>query len=91
MYLPAFATNALATGNTIAPAVITAVDAWLLTINPAFTAQGYTLCLALPARNDYTSPITGRHFDARPKETPSITSISVHDNHWDSQRRRGLR
>ena len=90
-FVPGWATNSLQTGNVAADAAVSALNAWAGTIAAAFTAQGYTFCLALPARNQYTSPKTGTPFPARPKETPAVTQSVVRDNHWDSQRRRGLR
>lgn len=89
-YFPGWATTALGTGNTVAGPAVTALTNWAGQIAGALGNQGYTWCLALPARNAYTSPKTGTHFDARPKETPTII-LTVVDNHWDSQRRRGLK
>lgn len=89
-YIPGFATNALGAGNLVAAAAVTALNNWQGTFAAALSAQGYTWCLALPARNAYTSIKTGRVFPARPKETPSITAAPM-NNHWDSQRRRGLK
>ena len=91
IYLPGFATNALATGNVIAPATVTALGNWAQTIKTAFAAQGYTLALGQRERAAYTSPITGANFPHRPAAAPDITALVVRDNHWDSQRRRGLR
>jgi hypothetical protein len=90
MYVPGWATNALGTTNLVAAGAVTALNAWAGGIQAALSASGYTWCLALPARNAYTSAVTGRVFPARPKETPAITQTVV-DNHWDSQRRRGLK
>lgn len=90
MYFPGWATTALGAGNLVASAAVTALTSWASNIQGALSAQGYTWCLALPARNAYTSVKTGRQFPARPKETPSIVTFVV-DNHWDSQRRRGLK
>lgn len=90
MYIPGWGTNALGTGNLVASAAVTALGSWAGGVQGALAASGYTWCLALPARNAYTSSKTGRVFPARPKETPAITLTKV-DNHWDSQRRRGLK
>lgn len=91
MYVPGFATNALATGNVIAPAVLTALNNWAAVIPSAFTAQGYTHVLGQPHRVAYTSPATGRVFPERLATSTPVTSRTAKDNHWDTQRRRGLK
>jgi hypothetical protein len=90
VYLPGWATNALGTGNTVAAAAVTAYQNWLNTFASVMLAEGYTHCLALPARAAYTGS-TGTTHDARTKQTLDVTSMLVRDNHWDTQRRRGLR
>jgi hypothetical protein len=90
-YVPGFATNALATGNVIAPAVLTALNNWSAVIATAFTAQGYTHVIGQPHRAGYTSIHTGRVFPERLATSINVTGRSVRDNHWDTQRRRGLK
>jgi hypothetical protein len=90
MYMPGWATTALGANNLVNAAAVTALQNWAGTIQSSLNGSGFTWCLALPARNGYTSATTGRVFDPRPKETPSIIQTTV-NNHWDSQRRRGLR
>ena len=91
-YLPGLATTALASGNVIASAVMTAIANWANNnVRGTINANLGPMCLGLPARAGYTSPITGRVFPARTDSTPPVTSCEVRDNHWDSQRRRGLR
>jgi hypothetical protein len=90
MYVPGWATNALATGNVVAPAAMTALQNWLNTIPTALAAQGYTFCLRQPSRVGYTGE-TGKIHAARPAGTLPIITQTVRDNHWDSQRRRGLK
>lgn len=92
MYLPGFATNAGGTGGVIAAACVTAITAWASTqLANAIATNVGTLSLGLRARAAYTSPITGRVFPARPAAAVPVTSIVCRDNHWDSQRRRGLK
>src|SRR5262245_11347538 len=57
-YIPGFATNALGTGNVIAPAAVTALNNWAQTWKGALSASGLTLVLGLKKRNAYVSPIT---------------------------------
>jgi len=90
-YIPGFATNALGAGNVAAAAAVTAVNAWAQTWRTVFSGQGLTLVLGLKARAGYTSPITGRVFPARAATHEPVTVLTVKDNHWDSQRRRGLK
>lgn len=89
-YIPGWATNSLGTTNLVAAGAVNALGSWAGTIQAALAQASLVWCLALPARNAYTSPKTGTHFDARPAETPSITQTVV-NNHWDTQRRRGLK
>lgn|SRR5262245_16619864 len=89
-YVPGWASNAVATGAVIAPAVVTALGNWANTWAGALSAQGYTHVLGLPARAAYTGS-TGAAHPARAATTQDVTSVVVRDNHWDTQRRRGLR
>lgn len=91
MFVPGWATNALGAGNVIAAAAVTALNNWAALIAPAFTAQGLTWSIAQPARAAYTSPLTGRVFPARTATSINVTGAVARDNHWDSQRRRGLK
>jgi len=89
-YISGWGTNALGTVDTIAAATVTALQNWANTIPAAITSGGYTWCLALPARSAYTGT-GGRLHPARDARTQDITSQTVRDNHWDTQRRRGLK
>lgn len=90
IYIPGWATNALATGNVIAPAAVTALGNWAQTIKTAMAAQGYTMCIAQPARAEYTGS-TGTVHPARAASSTDVSTLLVRDNHWDSQRKRGLK
>lgn len=89
-YVPGWATNAMGTGNVVAAAAVTALGNWAATWTTAMQAQGYTHCIAQPARAAYVGS-TGASHPARAATTIDITSLAVRDNHWDSQRRRGLK
>jgi len=92
IYIPGWASNAVAAGGVIAPAVMTALNNWFSGgLAPAISSNLGAVVLGLPARNGYTSPITGRVFPPRAATTVPLTGVAVRDNHWDSQRRRGLR
>lgn len=90
LYVPGFATNALGAGNIVAAGAVTAVQNWANTIAGAFTAQGLTHVLGQPARAAYTGR-TGTQHPARPAQSTDVSSVTVRDNHWDTQRRRGLK
>jgi len=77
-------------GNIISPATMTAIQTWANTIVAALAGQGYTLVIGHVARQAYTGS-TGTAHPARAAGTVVITSVTVRDNHWDSQRRRGLK
>lgn len=90
-YVPGFTSAAIGAGNTIGAATVTAVQNWANGWPAALAAGGVTLALAHPERNAYTSPRTGTAFPHRDAGSVPITSLTVRDNHWDSQRRRGLK
>jgi hypothetical protein len=69
---------------------VTSVQNWANGIPAIFTTNGLTLALGLPARSAYTGT-TGTPHPARVAATLPVTSLLVRDNHWDSQRRRGLK
>jgi hypothetical protein len=91
MYLPGFTVAAVGAGNIITPAVTAAVTTWVATIPAALTAGGMSSwVIALPARAAYTGT-TGTAHPARAASTTPVTAAILRDNHWDSQRRRGLK
>jgi hypothetical protein len=90
MYIPGFASNAVVVGNLISAAMVTAIGNWANTISGALSAQGLTFCLRQNARLSYPAHGGGTH-PARAAGTLPISSVIVRDNHWDSQRRRGLK
>lgn len=90
MFVPGFATNALGAGNVIAAGAVTAVANWASIIAGVLSAQGYTWCVGHVARAAYTGS-TGTQHPARLDGTVPITTTAVRDNHWDTQRRRGLK
>lgn len=91
LFLPGWSSNAVAAGDTVAAACVTAISNWGNTIGAALSAQGYTFSIGQRARAAYTSPITGRVFPARNANTVPIVTTVCRDNHFDSQRRRGLK
>jgi hypothetical protein len=91
-FVPGFATNTIAAGNVIAAAAVTALTTWAnTTLNGAIVGNLGQMVLALPARNGYTSLATGRIFPPRAAGSVPLTQLLCRDNHFDSQRRRGLR
>jgi hypothetical protein len=91
VYLPGMVATAVGAGDTIPNAVMTAITNWAGTLLSALAASGYALVIGQKQRGAYTSPITGRAFPARAANSVPVTSLLVRDNHWDSQRRRGLK
>lgn len=90
IYVPGWATNALGTTNQAAAGAVTALQNWANTITSALSGQGYTFVIGQPARKAYTG-ITGTAHPARDATSEPVTSVIVRDNHWDSQRKRGLK
>jgi hypothetical protein len=92
MYLPGWAGIAMGAGGVIAPGAVTALQTWFNTnVFAGVAAAIGPLVLALPERAAYTSPATGRQFPHRSATTLAVSQGVVRDNHWDSQRRRGLK
>lgn len=89
-YMCGFASNATAAGDVVAPALIAAANQFTGQINSAMTASGITWSLLLPERAAYTGS-TGTQHPARVATTLRVESAICRDNHWDSQRRRGLK
>jgi len=91
LYLPNLAISSASPGNVIAGATMTALTNWANTIIGALAPSGYVLVIGQKARAAYTSPKTGTHFDQRDATSETVTQCTPRDNHWDSQRRRGLK
>lgn len=91
-YTPGWATNALGSSGTVAAAAVTALQNWAqIALSNGINSAIGPVVLGLPHRQAYTSPITGRQFPERVARNVALTAITVPDNHWDSQRRRGLK
>lgn len=90
MFIPNWATNALGAGNTIAAPAVTALGNWASIIAGVLQSQGYIFGIGHFHRLAYTSP-KGTAHPERPAGLVPITNVTVRDNHWDTQRRRGLR
>lgn len=90
IYLCGFATNAVGSGGTVAATCVTAVTNWAGIIAGVLNAQGYLFSIAHMHRVAYTGS-TGTIHDERPAGTVPVLTAVCRDNHWDSQRRRGLK
>lgn len=90
VFVPGWATNAIAAGDVIAAAAVTAASTWGASLITQFSAQGYQLVIGQKARAQYTGT-TGTNHPARAAGSVPVISVSCRDNHWDSQRRRGLK
>lgn len=90
VYVPGFATNALGAGNVIAAAAVTAIQNWGQQLINTINANGYTMVIGQKARAAYKGS-TGTDHPARAAGSVVVTGQVVRDNHWDTQRRRGLK
>jgi hypothetical protein len=90
LFLPGLAQTTVAAGNLVSAAAVTAINTWAATISGVFSGAGYTWVIGQKARVAYTGS-TGTQHPARAATSVPITAASSRDNHWDSQRRRGLR
>jgi hypothetical protein len=90
IYLPGWAANAVTNAGVVDPGLVTDLGLFAAGLPGVYTAQGITLCIAQVERLGYTGE-TGRPHDPRPAATIDVTSVILRDNHFDSQRRRGLK
>lgn len=90
IYVPGFATNAMGAGNVIAAAAVTAIGNWGSIIAGILNAQGYLFSVAHFHRIAYTG-VGGAQHPERPAGTVPVQTVEMRDNHWDTQRRRGLK
>jgi hypothetical protein len=90
IYSMGYSVAITAPGNVIAPSGVAGLAGWGANIQPVFAANGLTFCLGLPHRLAYVSAAGTPHAE-RLATTLDVTSTVVRDNHWDSQRRRGLK
>lgn len=89
-YLTGWDSVQVGPGNTIAAGTVTAINTWVAGFTSIFAGQGLTWVVGQPARAQYTGS-TGTVHPARTATSINVTSALVRDNHWDSQRRRGLK
>jgi len=91
VYLGGFTNLAIGVGGVIAGTTVTAINNWATTnmLGTLSTNLG-PMVLGLPHRKAYTSP-TGAAIPDRPATTVQVTTATVRNNTWDSQRRRGLK
>lgn len=90
IYVPGFGSDAVAAGNVIAPLVVNALNQWCVNIVNAFTAASLVQSIGHPPRNAYTGTGGAQH-PQRQAGLVHVTTLQLRDNHWDSQRRRGLK
>jgi hypothetical protein len=90
MYMPGWSSASVASDNTAIPALMTDLQAWANTVQNAFNAAGYQMVIGQPARASYVGH-TGTVHPARPAGSVTVSALQVRDNHFDSQRRRGLK
>lgn len=89
-YVPNWNTSALGAGNVVAAGAVTALSNWGATYLTALSANGYTLVIGQKARAAYMGS-TGTNHPARPAGSVPVTQVICRDNHWDTQKRRGLK
>jgi hypothetical protein len=90
IYTMGYTVGSTGAGNVMIPGVVVSLGQWAASISGVFAASGLTFCLGLPHRLAYVSA-AGRPVPERIATTLDVTSTVVRDNHWDSQRRRGLK
>jgi hypothetical protein len=87
-YLAGFGTAAIdATGHAVT-GLVTAAQGFMQDVSDQMFAAGTALVVAQRGHAAYTSPFTGNTVPAENAGVQFVTSISVRDNLFDSQRRR---
>lgn len=87
VYVPNWATNAQTAAGQATAGAVTALSTFMGNVQTDMAAQGITLALAQPARATYTGT-TGTVHPARTAAAQAVTSITVRNAIFDSQRRR---
>jgi hypothetical protein len=90
IYIGGFDITADAGNGVIAPTTKTALDNYATALFTAVSAGGLSPCVAELARAQYQG-LTGTVHPARVDGPAAVSSYTVRDDHWDSQRRRGLK
>jgi hypothetical protein len=90
IFLPGFGSNLTTANGVIDAATKTILDNFANGVMAVYTSNALTMAIAKPARAAYTGS-TGRAHPARAASTEAVTSVICRDNHWDTQRRRGLK
>ncbi len=90
IYIPGLATNAIGAAGVVLAATVTALSNFGGAIPGLLSGQGITMAIGQPARAAYTGS-TGTFHAARVAQSTPVTSVLCRDNHFDSQRRRGLK
>lgn len=90
VYLPGLDSTALAAGGVAAAGTITDAVAFVTAVQTALSGQAMTMCIAQPARAQYTGT-TGALHPARSAGTVTVTTIAGRNNVIDHQRRRAGR
>lgn len=87
VYIPNWATNAAVAAGTASAAAQTAVETFMANVIADLAASAMTLCIAQPARAQYTTA-KGRVIPARAANTVPVAAALVRNGLFDSQRRR---
>lgn len=90
VYQPGWATNSLGAADVVAAGAVTALQNFATNLSAGVSAAGGQWAILKPARASYTGS-TGTVHPARSASAVAVTATLVRDNHWDSQRRRGLK
>jgi hypothetical protein len=90
VYLPGLDFSGLAAGGVASANTVTRAPLFITALQTAMSGQGLTMCLAQPARQQYTGS-TGTTHPARGASTLDVTAIAARNNIIDHQRKRAGR
>jgi hypothetical protein len=91
MYITGYGNDSVSSGNLISPTTVTDTAAWANNIKSVLAAQSLTWCIGQRDRAAYLGSTGTQHPARAANANIDIQSAIVRDNHWDSQRRRGLK
>lgn len=90
VYLPGLDYSGLAAGGVASANTVTRAPLFVAAVQTALSGQGMTMCIANPARQQYTGS-TGTTHAARSATTLDVTAIVARNNIIDHQRKRAGR
>lgn len=91
VYIPGYAVDQVIAGNVASATAVSNTGAWVNNWKSVFSSQGLTWAIGQRERSAYIGSTGTSHPARAANVNVDVQFAQVRDNHWDSQRRRGLR